>query len=93
MFGKSQEAILDADWVLNHKGRICVPSIHDLIQKLLIESHVSQYSIYPGVTKMFRHQKQFFLWLEMKKDIAEFVANCSNCKQVKYEYQRPTILL
>ncbi|WMV49867.1 hypothetical protein MTR67_043252 [Solanum verrucosum] len=25
----------------------------------------------------------------MKKDIAEFVAKCQNCQQLKYEYQRP----
>ena len=29
-------------------------------------------------------------WREgMKKDIAEFVAKCSNCHQVKVEHQRP----
>ncbi|WMV24152.1 hypothetical protein MTR67_017537 [Solanum verrucosum] len=29
----------------------------------------------------------------MKKDIAEFVAKCQNCQQVKYEHQRPASLL
>ena len=29
----------------------------------------------------------------MKKDIAEFVANCQNCQQVKYEHQIPVGLL
>ena len=29
----------------------------------------------------------------MKKDIAEFVAKCQNCQQVKYEHQRPAGLL
>ncbi|WMV59719.1 hypothetical protein MTR67_053104 [Solanum verrucosum] len=29
----------------------------------------------------------------MKKNIAEFVANCQNCQQVKYEHQRPACLL
>ena len=29
----------------------------------------------------------------MKKDIAEFVAKCQNCQQVKYKHQRPTCLL
>ncbi|WMV33471.1 hypothetical protein MTR67_026856 [Solanum verrucosum] len=27
----------------------------------------------------------------MKKDIAEFVAKCQNCQQVKYEHQRPVV--
>ena len=29
----------------------------------------------------------------MKKDIAEFMAKCQNCQQVKYEHQRPAGLL
>ena len=29
----------------------------------------------------------------MKKNIAEFVATCQNCQQVKYEHQRPAGLL
>lgn len=29
----------------------------------------------------------------MKKDIAEFVAKCKNCQQVKYEHQRPVGIL
>ncbi|WMV51286.1 hypothetical protein MTR67_044671 [Solanum verrucosum] len=39
--GKAQETALDADDVLNFKGRICVPRVDDLIEKLLAESHVS----------------------------------------------------
>ena len=32
--GKSQETTLDMDGVLNHKGRIFVPLVGDLIKKL-----------------------------------------------------------
>ncbi|WMV30755.1 hypothetical protein MTR67_024140 [Solanum verrucosum] len=39
--GKTQETTLDADGVLGVKGRICVPRVDDLIQKLLAESHGS----------------------------------------------------
>ncbi|WMV41338.1 hypothetical protein MTR67_034723 [Solanum verrucosum] len=39
--GKAQETTLDADGVLNFKGRICVPRVDDLIEKLLAESHGS----------------------------------------------------
>ena len=55
--GKSQETTLDAHVVLNQKGRICVPRVDDLIQKLLMESHGSRYSIYPCVTYMYRNLK------------------------------------
>ena len=90
---KAQETTLDTDGVLNFKGIICVPRIDDLIEKLLAESHGSQYSIHPGVTKMYRDLKQIYWWPGMKKDIAEFVAKYKNCQQVKYEHQRPAGLL
>ncbi|WMV50946.1 hypothetical protein MTR67_044331 [Solanum verrucosum] len=88
--GKAQETTLNMDGVLSVKGRICVPRVDGLIQKLLAESHDSRYSIHPGVTKMYRDLKQIYWWLGMKKDIVEFVATCQNCQQVKYEHQRPT---
>ncbi|KAH0655234.1 hypothetical protein KY285_030116 [Solanum tuberosum] len=91
--GKAQETTLDADGVLSVKGRICVPRVDDLIQKLLAESHGSRCSINPGVTKMCRDLKRIYWWLGMKKDIEEFLAKCQNCQQVKYELQRPSGLL
>ncbi|WMV25134.1 hypothetical protein MTR67_018519 [Solanum verrucosum] len=39
--GKAQETTLDVDGVLSFKGRICVPRVDDLIEKLLAESHGS----------------------------------------------------
>ena len=89
VIGKAQETTLDAEGVLNFKGRICVPRVYDLIQKLLIESHDLRYSIHPGVTNMYRDLKRIYWWPGMKKDIVEFVVKCQNCQQVKYEHQRP----
>ncbi|WMV26267.1 hypothetical protein MTR67_019652 [Solanum verrucosum] len=91
--GKAQETTLDADSVLNFKGRIYIPRVDDLIEKLLAESHGSRYSIHQGVTKMYRDLKQIYWWPGMKKDIAEFVVKCQNCQQMKYEHQRPACLL
>ncbi|WMV46162.1 hypothetical protein MTR67_039547 [Solanum verrucosum] len=39
---------------------------------------------------MYRYLKQIYWWSGMKNDIAELVAKCQNCQQVKYEHQRPT---
>ncbi|KAH0702090.1 hypothetical protein KY285_016368 [Solanum tuberosum] len=58
--GKSQGNTLDADGVLDYKGRICVPRVDDLIQRLLAEAHGSRYSIHSGVTKMYRDLKQIY---------------------------------
>ncbi|WMV14744.1 hypothetical protein MTR67_008129 [Solanum verrucosum] len=52
MIGKAQETTLDKEGVLKFKGRICVPRVDDLIQKLLAEYHGSRYFIHPGVIKM-----------------------------------------
>ncbi|WMV25321.1 hypothetical protein MTR67_018706 [Solanum verrucosum] len=41
VIGNAQETTLDADVVFNFEGRICVPRVYDLIQKLLMESHGS----------------------------------------------------
>ncbi|WMV50476.1 hypothetical protein MTR67_043861 [Solanum verrucosum] len=60
VIGKAQETILDANGVLNFKGRICVPRVHDLMENLLAESHGSWYSIYLGVTKMYRDLKRIY---------------------------------
>lgn len=52
MLGKTQKTTLDANVVLNFKGRICVPRVDLLTEKLLAEYHGSRYSIHPGVTEM-----------------------------------------
>ena len=93
VIGKAQEITLDADGLLIFKGRICVPRVDDLIEKLLAESHSSRYFIHLGVTKMYRDMKRIYWWPGMKKDIVEFVGKCQNWQQVKYEHQRPAGLL
>lgn len=57
---KSQETTLDMDGVLNHKVRICVPRVDDMIKKLLAESHSSWYYIHSGVTKMYRDLERIY---------------------------------
>ncbi|XP_015164043.1 uncharacterized protein [Solanum tuberosum] len=62
---KAQDVVLDAGGVLSFKGRIYVPRVDDLIQKM--------YSIYSGVTKIYQDLKRLYWRPGMKKDIAEFV--------------------
>ena len=35
---------------------------------------------------MYHDLKKIYWWDDMKKDIANYVAKCSNCKQVKEEH-------
>ena len=53
------------------------------------EAHCSAYSMHPGSTKMYRTLRENYWWIGMKKDIADFVARCLVCQQVKAEHQYP----
>ncbi|XP_049354785.1 uncharacterized protein LOC125819393 [Solanum verrucosum] len=75
------------DGVLRYQGRICVPMIDGLQEKIMEEAHSSRYSVHPGSTKMYRDLREVYWWNGMKKGIAEFVAKCPNCQQVKTDGQ------
>jgi hypothetical protein len=73
--------------VLWYKGRICVPNIKELKDKILREAHESVYSIHPGGNKMYHDLKATYWWYCMKRDIAEYVDLCDTCQRVKVEHQ------
>ena len=77
------------DGVLRYQGRLCVPMVDVLQERIMEEAHSSRYSIHPGSTKMYRDLREVYWWNSMKKGIVEFVAKCPNCQQVKVEHQRP----
>ena len=56
---------------------------------ILAKAHNSRYSIHPGATKMYCDLREVYLWNGMKRDIADFVRKCPNCKQVKVEHPNP----
>jgi hypothetical protein len=55
--------------VLWYKGRICVPNIKELKDKILCEVHECAYSIHPGGNKMYHNLKATYWWYRMKRDI------------------------
>jgi hypothetical protein len=69
----------DDEGVLWYKGRICVPSIKELKDKILCEAHESAYSIYPRGNKMYHDLKATYWWYGMKRDVAEYVVLCDTC--------------
>jgi hypothetical protein len=79
------------DGVLWYKGRICVPNVMELKDKILHEAHESAYSIHPGGNKMYYDLKATYWWYGMKRDVAEYVALCDTCQQVKAKHQRPAV--
>ncbi|WMV50202.1 hypothetical protein MTR67_043587 [Solanum verrucosum] len=57
------------------------------------EAHHSHYSIRPTSTKMYHDINEIYWWHGMKKDVAEFVAQCPNFQEVKVEHQKPARLV
>ncbi|KAK4389767.1 hypothetical protein Sango_2313700 [Sesamum angolense] len=58
--------------------------------EIMHEAHYAPYAI-PGSTKMCRDLRPYYWWPTMKKDVAEFVARCLTCQQVKTEHQTPAV--
>ncbi|XP_048228301.1 uncharacterized protein LOC125369566 [Ricinus communis] len=87
--GKTSELIErdDGMWVM--KTRVYVPNVAALKQKILWEAHNSPYSMHPGSTKMYNNLKPHYWWSGMKREVAEYVAKCLTCQQVKAEHQSP----
>jgi hypothetical protein len=69
--------------VLWYKGRIYVPNIKELKDKILHEAHESSYSIHPRGNKMYHDLKATYWWYGMKRDVAEYVALCDTFQRVK----------
>jgi hypothetical protein len=77
---KSPGFLEDDEGVLCYKGRICVPNIKELKDKILREAHKSAYSIHSGWNKMYHDLKVTYWWYGMKRDVAEYVALCDTCQ-------------
>ncbi|XP_070014085.1 uncharacterized protein [Nicotiana sylvestris] len=74
------------DDTLRYQGCICVPDIDGLRERIVAEAHTSRYFVHPGSTKMYHNLKEVYWWNNMKRDVVDFVARCSNCQQVKAKH-------
>ena len=84
----SQFAIAE-DGVLMMEDQMCVPDIGELKRQIMDEAHSAQYAMHSGNTKMYWDLRPFYWWPTMRKDVAEFVARCLTCWQVKAKHQAP----
>ena len=91
--GKARDFREDEEGTVWYKERICVPDNADLRKLILQEAHDSPYSIHPGNTKMYMDVKERYWWINLKRDIAEYIAKCDVCSRVKAEHQKPAGLL
>ena len=66
---------------LRYQGRLYVPMVDGLQEKIMEEAYRSKYSIHLSSTKMYHDLREVYWWEGMKKGIAEFAAKCLNCQQ------------
>lgn len=88
MIGKSKKGPnakfeLRAEGAIVKQGRLCVPSICELKNVVLEETHSSAYAMNPKSTKMYRTLKKTYWWPCMKWEIVEYVDKCLICQHVK----------
>ena len=70
---------LTTDALVRLRDRIYVPDNSELKKVILREFHVKPYSSHLGYQKTLTIVKKLFYYLNLKKDVAEFMARCSNC--------------
>ena len=58
--GKNEQFALRHDGMLLISGRVCVPNIKELKEKILNEAHYAPYAMHPGSTKMYRNLRPFY---------------------------------
>jgi hypothetical protein len=68
--------ISQTDGLVRFRDRIYVPDNSELKKLILREFHVKPYSGHPGYQKTLTTVKKFYYWLNLKKEVAEFVARC-----------------
>jgi hypothetical protein len=72
--------------LLTYRNRLYIPSCDDLKRFIMDELHKRPYIGHPGYQKMIMATRKQFYWTGMKKDIADYLAKCLECQQVKAEH-------
>ena len=94
-----QSSAIDEGWAIHtdgsvrYRGRVVVPQLTDLRDKILREFYCTQFAVHPSVTKMYRDLRCQYYWREMKRHVRDFVRLCLTCQQVKDEHHKPIGLL
>ena len=61
------------DGSLRYRGRVVVPHLTDLREKILREFHCSRFVVHPGGTKMYQDLRRRYYWSGMKRHVGDFV--------------------
>jgi hypothetical protein len=69
--------------LLTYKNILYIPNCDDLKRFIMDELHKRPYTCHPRYQKMIAATRKQFYWPGLKKDIAEYLAKCIECQQVK----------
>jgi len=78
---------------LHYKGRLVILATLAWISKMMKEFRISPLGGHLGVFCIFKRIAQSLYWIEIKRDIKEFVAPCIVCQHNKYLASSPQRLL
>ncbi|XP_070055516.1 uncharacterized protein [Nicotiana tomentosiformis] len=76
------------DGTLRYQGRLCVPNVDGLRERIIIEALTFWYFVHLGSTKMYNDLKEVYWWNDMKRNVADFVERFPNYQQVKAKHHR-----
>ena len=62
-----------------------MPTSDNLRGRISKEAHMSNFTIHPGISKMYQDLRRMFRLPEMKLDIVELINKCLVCQKVKIE--------
>lgn len=80
---------VDKQGLLKFHNRLFVPADSGIKEEILVEAHSAPYALHRGGTKMYKDLKLTYWWSGIKKEIAEFIARCLTCQQVKVKHRLP----
>ena len=76
-----------------YKNRLYIPNVSKIKLLILNEIHKTPYSGHPSYQKTITMLRKYYFWPNMKNELAEYIAKCFECQQVKTEHQHPAGLL
>lgn len=84
---------VNVEELLIYRSRLYVPNQKHLKNLVLDEFHMIPYAGHPRYHKMISSLRKEFSWLAMTKEVAEYLAICLECQQIKAEHQHLACLL
>ena len=76
-----------------YKNRLYVPNMPEIKLLILNEVHKIPYSRHPHYQKMITMARKYYFWPNMKNEVAEYIARCMECQQLKAKHRHPGGLL